>query len=375
VNFMENRQPDPVVFGGFQAFADALPCIVWIADANGKTQWFNDEFRKYSGVSLEAVMHWSWLSPVHEEDRPALAHHWAESRAKAALLDSIVRLRGADGSYRWFRIRARPFRGPSGEIEQWFGIFTDVHDRQLELEANTHVLDVLMKGFLTKTFPTVAGLKFDTLYRAANVAEKIGGDWYDIFTLPDGRIGFSIGDVSGHGIDAAVKMAEAKNAIFTAACLGDPAPERVLYQANRALFLNKPQVSITTAVYGFVDRLRRTVTYGCAGHHPPILARSIGDAVVLPNHGFPLGVEEVMPPLIRTHEISYDPGSMMVLYTDGLIEFTYDIFDGEKRLLRAATDAVSAKAEHPARFIAAHVFQAAEPLDDVAILTISFDGN
>ena len=155
-------------------------------------------------------------------------------------------------SYRWFSVRARPYRGTNGAVARWFGTLTDIHDRQTAVEANTHMVDAMMKGYLSKKFPTVRGLEFDTLYRAANVMEKIGGDWYDVFELPDGRIGFSLGDVCGHGVDAAVKM------------------------------------------------------------------------------------ELHMPPRIRTHEFAYESGSMMVLYTDGLIEFDHDLLDGEDRLLVAA---------------------------------------
>jgi serine phosphatase RsbU (regulator of sigma subunit) len=80
-----------------------------------------------------------------------------------------------------------------------------------------------------------------------------------------------------------------------------------------------------------------------------------------------------MPPRIKTHEFTYEPGSMMVLYTDGLIEFSHDIFDGEARLLAAAAESVRCKAEHPARFVADHVLGDIHPNDDVAVLTLFFE--
>ena len=203
--------------------------------------------------------------------------------------------------------------------------------------------------------------------------EKLGGDWYDIFALPDGRIAFSLGDVCGHGIGAAVKMSEAKQAIFVAACLGDPAPESVFRRANEVIFLNGHHVSMTTAVYGLIDTTRRIVTYACAGHHPPILMHSNGSIAILPNHGFPLGVEEHMPPLIKTHEFSYESGSTMVLYTDGLIEFGHDNSEGRSSIDgRAVAEAARCKAEHPAKFIAKRVLGDAHPDDDVALLIVSF---
>ena len=369
------KYPEPTLIDGFQAFAEALPCIVWVADAAGTVEWCNHEFRAYTGLNSQAPVDCDWMPDVHIDDQQSILREWAHCLAAGAVLDAVVRLRGHEGLYRWFSARARPFCGTDGAIAKWFGTLTDIHDRQIAVEANTHMVDAMMKGYLSRPFPVVKGLEFDTLYRAANATEKIGGDWYDVFQLPDGRTGFSLGDVCGHGVDAAVKMGEAKQAIFVAACLGDPAPESVLREANRVLFLNNHHVSITTVLYGIVDIARRTVTYASAGHHPPILASANGKVAILPNHGFPLGVEEHMPPRIKTHEFAYESGSTMVLYTDGLIEFDHDLIDGEVRLLAAAAESVRSGAERPAQFIANHVLRDATPIDDVAVLTISFRDN
>ena len=353
--------------------AEALPCIVWIADGDGKTEWFNQEFYRYTGLPPQAPLGHGWITYVHPDDLQSIMREWDYALATGNALASIVRLRSAEGSYRWFKVRARLSRGAEGASAEWFGTLTDVHERQLVVEASTHVIDALMQGYHSKPLPIVEGLAFDTLYQASNTREKLGGDWYDLFDLPDGRIAFSLGDVCGHGVDAAVKMGEAKQAIFVAASLADPAPESVLQYANKVIFLNDHHVSITTALYGIIDTKARTITYAAAGHHPPIVAHASGETTVLPNHGFPLGVENPLPPLIKTHEFTYESGSMMVLYTDGLIEFGHDIFEGEARLLAAAAEALKRKPEHPARFIAKHVLGDVAPDDDIAILTISFE--
>jgi serine phosphatase RsbU (regulator of sigma subunit) len=123
-----------------------------------------------------------------------------------------------------------------------------------------------------------------------------------------------------------------------------------------------------------IDQAKRIVTYASAGHHPPILARPGEEPIVMPNHGFPLGVEANLPDLIKEHEFTYESGSLLVLYTDGLIEYSHDAEEGETRLLRAATEAVTAKAQNPAKFIVDAVLQE-EPRhpDDVAVLTIFFE--
>jgi serine phosphatase RsbU (regulator of sigma subunit) len=246
---------------------------------------------------------------------------------------------------------------------------------RLELATKQATVDALMKGFLAVDFPIVEGLTFDVLYRPMGTLEQLGGDWYDVFTLPDGRIAFSLGDVCGRGPGAAVKMGQAKQAIYVAASLqiNDPMPIPVLDQANKVIFLNNHDVEFTTAIYGLIDVANHKVTYASAGHCPPILAKPGENARILPNHGFPLGVEVDLPDRIREHDFIYEPGTLLVLYTDGLIEFSHDAEDGEARLLTASRDALTAKAANPAEFIVEHVLQEeVQYPDDIAVLTIFF---
>jgi serine phosphatase RsbU (regulator of sigma subunit) len=256
------------------------------------------------------------------------------------------------------------------------GELATIDGLRAELAAKQATVDALMKGFLTTDFPIVPGLAFDVLYHPAATIEQLGGDWYDIFTLPDGRVAFTLGDVCGRGLAAAVKMGQAKQAIKVAASLqiNDPMPLAVLTQTNKVIFLNDHHVEFTTAIYGVIDTAQRKVTYASAGHHPPILAKHGEAPRVMPNHGFALGVEIDMPDLIREHEFVYESGMLLVLYTDGLIEFNHDADDGEARLLKAARDAVEARVRNPAKFIVESVLHD-EPQhpDDVAVMTILFE--
>ena len=115
---------------------------------------------------------------------------------------------------------------------------TTIEKLTAELAAKQAVVDALMAGYLNFEFPVVDGLSFDILYRPAADIEQLGGDWYDIFMLPDGRVAFSLGDVCGRGLAAAVKMGQAKQAIKVAASLqiNDPMPIAVLDQANKPAF-------------------------------------------------------------------------------------------------------------------------------------------
>jgi serine phosphatase RsbU (regulator of sigma subunit) len=272
------------------------------------------------------------------------------------------------------------FASPQGYLTWIRGLMegesVTIEHLRSQLAAKQTTVDTLLKGFVVSDFPVVAGLAFDVLYQPAAAIENLGGDWYDIFTLPDGRVAFSLGDVCGRGLGAAVKMGQAKQAIKVAASLqiNDPMPIAVLEQANKVIFLNDHHVEFTTAIYGVIDLANRKVTYASAGHHPPILAKAGEEPQIMPNHGFPLGVEINLPDLIKEHEFTYESGSLLVLYTDGLIESSHDIQDGETRLLRAARDAVKTKAQKPAKFIVESVLkEESQHPDDVAVLTIFFE--
>jgi serine phosphatase RsbU (regulator of sigma subunit) len=171
-------------------------------------------------------------------------------------------------------------------------------------------------------------------------------------------------------------MGQAKQAIKVAASLQvkGSAPRAVLEQTNKVIFLNDHHVEFTTAIYGVIDTANRKVTYASAGHHPPILAKPGERPVVMPNHGFPLGVELNLPDLIKEHSFIYESGTLMVLYTDGLIEFSHDVEEGEARLIEAARNAVESKCPAPARFIVESVLNE-EPQhpDDVAVMTVFFE--
>lgn len=76
---------------------------------------------------------------------------------------------------------------------------------KLELSKKQSTVDALMKGFLPAKFPILDGLAFDVLYKPAEALENLGGDWYNIFTLPDGRVAFSLGDVCSKGVGLLLK--------------------------------------------------------------------------------------------------------------------------------------------------------------------------
>ncbi|RZA32973.1 MAG: PAS domain S-box protein, partial [Lysobacteraceae bacterium] len=121
----------------FRTFAQAMPAQVWAADASGQLDWFNDRIYAYSGYRHEELLGDGWGRMVHPGDLHALRTRWTEAVATGAVFEAEVRLRRADGSYRWHLNRALPLRHPCGEDRQlsgqvagWVGTNTDIEEQK-----------------------------------------------------------------------------------------------------------------------------------------------------------------------------------------------------------------------------------------------------
>jgi serine phosphatase RsbU (regulator of sigma subunit)/CHASE3 domain sensor protein len=232
-------------------------------------------------------------------------------------------------------------------------------------ENEKRIADALQEAFLQKTLPLTPGVGLHATYVPASREAQVGGDWYDAFALPDNRILFSIGDVAGHGLDAAVVMNRARQAIVSAA-LHENDPAVVLARANRSLLVQDSRM--VTAICGYLDPASRTIVYATAGHPAPVMARPDGTAEFMEQSGLPLGI--VPEARYTTFHAVAEPGALMVLYTDGVLEHKRDVIAGQARLLEAARRAVGCS--DPALTIEQCVFEGSRPTDDVAILAISF---
>jgi len=157
----------------------------------------------------------------------------------------------------------------------------------------------------------------------------LGGDWYDAFPLPDGRVGLSIGDVTGHGLDAAALMAQCRLALrayaYDAASTSSPVadPARVLGRLDR-LLAESPTTELATAVYAIYDPATGTLRWARAGHPLPLVCGPVTRGVrrqvfeVDATGGPPLGTRLVEE--YPSAEMRLEPDSFVLLYTDGLVE-------------------------------------------------------
>lgn len=149
-------------------------------------------------------------------------------------------------------------------------------------------------------------------------ARELGGDFYDCFPLPDGRYGVLVADVSGKGVGAAFFMAVSRTVLLDVATSGET-PAGVFAKANNILCERNPMELFVTACYAIYDPANGHLVYAGAGHHPPLRRRATGRIESLPCvKDIALGV---MPDMTYTNaETVLEPGSRLVLYTDGITE-------------------------------------------------------
>jgi anti-sigma regulatory factor (Ser/Thr protein kinase) len=235
-------------------------------------------------------------------------------------------------------------------------------------EREQRVSLTFQNAALSARLPDVPGYRFSATYEAGRAEALVGGDWYDAFQLADGRFVISIGDVQGSGLEAAVAMMNVRQTLRGVAHIHAD-PVRMLEAADRALQEQHRERFVTTVV-AVVDPVTQSCAYANAGHPPPLLRLSDGTVQTLQSRGVPLGIPDFSKTIEAQH-LHLPPHSLLLLYTDGIIESSRDILEGEARLeqaLRALVPAGDAAARD--------LYNAVLPChsrDDVAILTMYVD--
>ncbi len=234
-------------------------------------------------------------------------------------------------------------------------------------EAEKRVADTLQEAFTGRTLPIMPSLEFSASYVSAEKDTAIGGDWYDAMALPGSRVLFSIGDATGHGIEAAVTMNRTRQAVVSSALL-DPDPAGILERVN--LEIKGKEQRLATAIVGVADSLKYEFRYAAAGHPPPILLEPDRPPRFLPCGSVPLGAFSNVA--YKTERVQTVPGATLILYTDGVLEHSRNVEKGEELLLTAIALAREQGKGDAASFIHQAIFRDRKALDDVAILTVGF---
>jgi serine phosphatase RsbU (regulator of sigma subunit)/integral membrane sensor domain MASE1 len=174
----------------------------------------------------------------------------------------------------------------------------------------------LQQAFLPIVPARLPGADIAGCYRPADQQHDIGGDWYDAFPLPGGRVGFVVGDVVGHDLRAAAAMGRLHAALRVVAAVTHSGPAEVLEALDRAC-LSIPGAPFATIGYGEYDPSSGRLRYACAGHPPPLLVTGGGAEYLDGGRSMPLAVSEGPR---GEAEIAVPPGALLVWYSDGLVE-------------------------------------------------------
>jgi putative methionine-R-sulfoxide reductase with GAF domain len=235
--------------------------------------------------------------------------------------------------------------------------------QSLTAEADRVAAAALQRSLVPSALPAVPGTEMAARYIPGSGV--VGGDWYDVFTLPSGELCVVMGDVAGSGLPAAVIMGRMRSAL-RAYALETPDPAEVLSRLDRKMQHFEPD-AVATVLYAVIDPVLDQMNVCLAGHFPPVIARP-GQPAELADitGGLMIGVDPLVPRPVTTVRIP--PGTLLCFYTDGLIERPDQLVDdGLGRLCRVV-------AAEPAEVACAAVMGAlvgSEPArDDIALLIV-----
>ena len=262
----------------------------------------------------------------------------------------------------------RPFDAYDTQIGMEFAaraaIFID-NARRYSRERATAL--TLQRSLLPTGLSAPSSVEVRHRYLPGSQLIEVGGDWYESIALPGARVALVVGDVAGHGVRAAVTMGRLRTAIQTLAMLELP-PAESLQQLNELMVvMGAREPHFATCAYAVYDAVRGTCEVASAGHLPPLLVRPGGQSQFLDvSPAPPLGVGEG---LIQSRTFEIEDDSLLVLYTDGLVESRdRDIDDGLQRLQGVfGPDSSARPVEELCKAILAGAY-ADQQRDDIAVL-------
>src|SRR2546421_1679138 len=178
------------------------------------------------------------------------------------------------------------------------------------LQHEHRVAMVLQRSLLPKRLAEIVGVSTAARYLPAS--DEVGGDWYDVFELPRGRLGVAIGDVVGHGVKAAALMGQLRTTLHAFA-IEDHGPARTLELVDRFVQA-MPGYAMATAAYAVIDPESDSLTIASCGHLPPMIVGPGGARLLEIEPNAPLGAFPYGS--CREHELSLVAGEILVFYTD-----------------------------------------------------------
>lgn len=278
----------------------------------------------------------AWLSVDPTQDinlgNPAALLYAVPIAVKNDLYGVILIEESAGG----LRFRSRRLEIITGIAQQAaLAIQNDLLQKEMvvreRLETEVQLARQIQQTFIPESLPQFTGWELAARWKTAR---QVGGDFYDVFELPDGRLGLFIADVADKGVPAALFMALTRT-LVRAAVIESSTPAEAMRRVNDLLIPDTRQGMFVTAVYAVLDMEKNELTYVNAGHNPPLWVDCEGEVSKLTRTAIALGV--VTGEAVNQCTIQFQSGDSLFLYTDGLTEAfnAADVFFGEERLLDA----------------------------------------
>ena len=243
---------------------------------------------------------------------------------------------------------------------------------QTRYELNALVAKSLQLALVPGT-TRVPGYDYAFRYEPATQEANIGGDFLDLFKIDTQRVAVLIGDVTGHGVEAAVDAAQMRG-IVAACAIQSMTPASCLAVVNDAVYADDRSTRFATMFVGILDLSEHRLSYSTAGHEPALLCSREGEVRALSTGGTMLGISPSGKAYLEDDSIDFLPGDTLLLYTDGVVEARQDgKFYGRERLKEGL---ISGSRESPesainAIFDSVRRFAADQLRDDVALLMLT----
>jgi PAS domain S-box-containing protein len=245
------------------------------------------------------------------------------------------------------------------------GTVEDRTDR-IERQREHRIADTLQRALLPQTLPALPGVELWAHYAPAESDVLAGGDWYDAVPLDGERLAIVIGDVVGHGIEAASVMAQIRMGVRASLALGGETNE-VAERVNRLLYELEPTRMATMALV-LLDRGAHRISFTCAGHPRPVLITDEGSRHLEGETDAPLGIQ--MDHAFHTTTHDFRPGSTLMLFTDGLVDRRGLDLDGAlDTILRIASRERHAELPELGRRLVTEL-SSPEAEDDIAVVFV-----
>jgi CheY-like chemotaxis protein len=366
-----------------QAVVDSMVEGLVVTDRHGNIVLFNTGAAQIFGIGATDTTPGQWagryglylpdtLTPYPTEQLPVVRALRGEVVPGVELfLRNVQRAEGA-----WLRATATPLKDSTGGIQGGVCVFRDIteHKQAEKQKAQIRAAQAIQERLFPARVPHLPGYDIGA---AAYPAEATSGDYYDFIPLADGGLGLVLGDVSGHGLGAALLMAE------TRACLRALAhthsdPGEILTIANAMLSMASQDSQFVTLFFGLLDPARASLLYASAGHRAYLLPPA-GAVQCLDATGPPLGSSRdlVVP---CAEEISLDPGHILLLVTDGAWEARSA---GDQLFgIRRVVETVQFYGRNPAGRLVENLFRTIRNFsnympqeDDITAIIVKVDGN